>query len=531
MRREAVRFFPLRCMVFLRKDVKKKILTTEKRLEYLLSTGPTVVYACEPGGNNKFVFVSENVRLLLGYESKEFVQDPEFRARHIHPDDRPQALDEFQKDLGDRFHTHEYRFMHKDGHYRWLYDQLRLVRDAGGHPLEIIGYWVDIDKRKQAEERLKQSEENLRESEEKYRVLLAHVNDAIFVLQGGVSIFNNRRAEESTGFTGEELAKIPFGSRVHYEDREEFDNNYLRLLRKEETPGAHDFRLTKKNGEQVWVRANAVPIIWEGRPAGLYFARDITREKRLDARIEISQRMEAMGALASGLAHDFNNLLTIIISHSEFALGSLESLDEKSQVRQDIEKAKEAARQAHDLIRKLLVFSHEQVLHPKILDLNAIITEKENTIRCIVGEKVEARTILQEGLDRIKADPEQLEQVMMNLAINARDAMPRGGILTLETANADLDKVFMSNHGLKGLPGPYVMLAVSDTGVGIAAEIQTRIYEPFFTTKEKTGGTGLGLSLVYGIVKQSGGQICVYSDPGQGATFRVYFPRAETHAS
>lgn len=508
--------------------MKKKILAAGERLEYLLSAGPAVVYACEPGGNYKALFVSENVKLQLGYEPREFVQDPEFWAKHIHPEDRPRVLDELQKDLGDRFHTHEYRFMHKDGNYRWLYDQLRLVRDAGGHPLEIIGYLVDITKRKQAEEALKQSEEKLRESEEKYRVLLAHVNDAIFVLQGGVSIFHNRRAEESTGFTGEELAKIPFGSRVHREDREEFDNNYLRLLRKEESPGAHDFRLTRKNGEQVWVRANAVPITWEGRPAGLYFARDITREKRLEARIEISQRMEAMGALARGLAHDFNNLLTIIISHSQFVLGSL---NEKSQVRQDVEKVKEAARQAHDLICKLMVFSHEQVLHPKILDLNVIITEKEKTIGCIVGKKVEARTILQEGLDRIKADPEQLDQVIMNLAINARDAMPRGGILTLETANADLDKAFMSNHGLEGPPGPYVMLAVSDTGVGIAAEIQSRIFEPFFTTKGKTGGTGLGLSLVYGIVKQSGGQICVYSDPGQGATFKVYFPRAEIHES
>jgi two-component system cell cycle sensor histidine kinase/response regulator CckA len=508
--------------------MKEEILVAGKRLEYLLSAAPVISYTCEPGGDHKAAFVSENVKLQLGYEAREFVQDPGFWARHIHAEDRPHVMDELPKASDHGLLTFEYRFMHKDGHYRWIYDQLRLVRDARGNPLEIVGSWVDITRRKQAEEALKQSEKKLRESEEKYRILVGHVNDAIFVLQGGVSIFHNRKTEESTGFTAEELARIPFGSCVYSEDREEFDNNYLRLLRKEETPGAHDFRLTKKNGEQVWVRANAVPVTWEGRPAGLYFARDITREKRLEARIEMSQRMEAMGVLARGLAHDFNNLLTVITSHCEFVLGSL---DEKSQMREDVERAKKAAMQAHDLILKLIVFGHEQVLHPKIVDLNAIITEKEKTIRCLVGMKVQVRTILQEGLERIKADPEQLEQVIMNLAINAGDGMPRGGILTLETANADLDKVFMSNHGLEGLPGPYVMLAVSDTGVGIAAEVQSRIFEPFFTTKEKTGGTGLGLSLVYGIVKQSGGQICVYSDPGQGATFKIYFPRAEIHES
>jgi len=511
-----------------RTEVEKTNFAAEKRLEYLLSASPAISYTCEPNGDHKTTFVSENVKLQLGYEAREFVQDPEFRARHIHPEDRPHVPDELPKASDHGFLAFEYRFMHKDGQYRWIHDQRRLVHDETGNPLEIVGSWVDITKRKQAEEALKQSEEKLRESEEKYRVLAAHVNDAVFVLQGGVSIFHNRMAEESTGLTGEELARIPFGSCVHCEDREAFDDNYLRILRKEETPGAHDFRLTKKNGEQVWVRANAVPITWEGRPAGLYLARDITREKRLEARIEISQRMEAMGALARGLAHDFNNLLTVIISHSEFVLGGL---DEKSRVRQDVEKVKEAAKQAHDLIRKLMVFSYEEVLNPKILDLNAIITEKAKTIRCIVGEKVEARNVLQEGLERIKADPEQLEQVIMNLVINARDAMPRGGILTLETANAALDKVFMSNHGLKGPPGPYVMLAVSDTGGGIDAEIQSRIFDPFFTTKEKSGGTGLGLSLVYGIVKQSGGQICVYSAPGQGATFKVFFPPAGTHES
>src|SRR5688572_11808871 len=257
------------------------------------------------------------------------------------------------------------------------------------------------------------------------------------------------------------------------------------------------------------------------------FARDITSQRQLEAQLAQSQKMEAIGRLAGGVAHDFNNLLTVILSYSELLL---QDLPAASADRDDVAQIQKAAQGASELTRQLLAFSRQQVLEPKVVDLNDAVSGIEKLLGRVLREDVKLRCALAPDTGAIKVDPGQLEQVLMNLAVNARDAMPKGGLLTIETANVDLDAAYLEGHPM-AKPGPYVMLAVTDTGVGMDAVTQARIFEPFFTTKEIGKGTGLGLATVQGIVQQSGGFIWVYSEPGHGTVFKIYLPRVDEPVS
>ena len=262
---------------------------------------------------------------------------------------------------------------------------------------------------------------------------------------------------------------------------------------------------------------------------------DVTARKKaeeehdkLQAQLLQAQKMDAIGQLAGGVAHDFNNLLTSIIGNVELALFDIDRDEPLYEILQEV---KGSGEKASLLTRQLLAFSRKQILQPEVLDLNEVLPDISKMIRRIIGEDIELETVLAPDLARVEADPGQLEQVILNLAINARDAMPNGGKLVIETANADLDQSYSQSHGRLVSPGPYVLLAISDTGAGISPEIQSQVFEPFFTTKEKGKGTGLGLSTVYGIVKQSSGYIWVYSEIGAGTTFKMYLPRVEKHPS
>ena len=245
--------------------------------------------------------------------------------------------------------------------------------------------------------------------------------------------------------------------------------------------------------------------------------------RRAEQQLLQAQKMEAVGQLAGGIAHDFNNLLGVILGYGELASRELGAAHK---THRRLEAIRKAAERAAALTRQILTFSRKQPVEVRVCDLNHIVEETEKMLRRLIGEDVRLAVALGEGLGRVRADPGQLEQVIMNLAVNARDAMPSGGRLIIETSNVDLDETYARSHP-EVRPGPYVMLTVGDTGVGMAPATLARIFEPFFTTKEPGKGTGLGLAVVYGIVKQSGGSLSVYSEPGRGSTFKIYLPRTD----
>jgi PAS domain S-box-containing protein len=363
------------------------------------------------------------------------------------------------------------------------------------------------------------------ETEIKYRMLIEQVAAVSYIAELGVKgqwLYVSPQVEAMFGYPAEEWLST--------------STDWIRHIPVEDHPIVHaaeeassrgepfqaEYRVMRKDGQTIWVSDTAVVVRGsDSHPVMEGLIVDITDRKLLENQLQQARKMEAVGRLAGGVAHDFNNLLTIIKGYVEMALQR--SLD-RPELHGDIQRIENAADRAVTLVRQLLAFSRKQVLRPKILDLNAIVVNLDQLLRRLMNENIEMQTFVAKDVSAIKADPGQIEQVIMNLVVNARDALPDGGRIVIETSNVDLDSAYTLDHAVVR-PGPYVLLAVTDTGIGMTAETVAHIFEPFYTTKESGRGTGLGLSTVYGIVKQSGGYIWVYSEIGKGTTFKVYLPR------
>ena len=372
----------------------------------------------------------------------------------------------------------------------------------------------------------KRAEDALRESEELYHTLVATSPDAIVMsdLEGKIVSASPRAVEMHGCETAEELLGKNSLELIAPEEHERTLRNLRKTLHEGAVRGV-EYTMLRRDGSRFIGELNAALIKDAQGQARAFIAtvRDVTERKQLEEQLRQAQKMEAVGRLAGGIAHDFNNLLTVINGYSQMLLGVL---NPDSELRPDLEAILHAGERAADLTRQLLAFSRRQILEMRTLDPNEVIEGMAKMLHRVIGEDISLSLRLAEDLGSVRADQGQLEQVVVNLAVNGRDAMPDGGTLTLETANVEIKGVLATRH-MELKPGPYVLLAVSDTGQGMSQEVKEHLFEPFFTTKVVGQGTGLGLATVYGIVKQSGGDISVYSELGHGTTFRIYLPRVE----
>ncbi len=369
---------------------------------------------------------------------------------------------------------------------------------------------------------LEVSNKELNESEAKYRSLFEHLPDAILVHRDNRIMFANPAALKLLVVaTQEELVGRSVLEFVAPADREAVMTRIARVVTAAVAVPTLEVRMQRSDRRLTTVEATSMPLRLNGVPAVQTILHDVSERRQLEEQFRQSQKMDAVGRLAGGVAHDFNNLLTVIQANAEFALSPTESEEDR---RRDLEEIRKTADHAARLTRQLLTFSRKQTVTPTHLDLNDAISGMLGMIQRLIGDNIEVVTAPGSDLASIWADPGQIQQVLLNLAVNARDAMPEGGVLRLETASVTVGDGYVGAASGAIPPGHYVMLAVQDTGIGMTEEIRSRVFEPFFTTKQPGQGTGLGLSTVYGIVKQAGGHIWVYSEPGMGTAFKVFFP-------
>ncbi|MFZ7111374.1 MAG: hybrid sensor histidine kinase/response regulator [Desulfatiglandales bacterium] len=368
----------------------------------------------------------------------------------------------------------------------------------------------------------KSLETSVVESEERYRLVVDHANDAIFIVQDDIIRFPNPKTRELLGYTEDELGHLSFQDLVYKEDRPWVLEQYRQLLTAEPAPSIAPFRVTNKPGDILWVDMGSVPIKWKGCIATIHFLRDITERRILERELIQAQKMEAIGTLAGGIAHDFNNLLQVISGYLQVIFMDKSSDDPDYHALSQMEKS---VQRAAALTKQLLVYGRKVESELKPVDLNQVITRVSSLMERVIPKMIALDMHLSPDLRKINADPTQLEQIIMNLIVNSRDALPDGGKIIIETKNFLMDEEFCKRHADVS-PGAYACLSISDTGQGMDQQTLDRIFDPFFTTKEKGKGTGLGLAIVFSIVKSHRGTVLCRSRQGTGTVFDIYLPAA-----
>ena len=505
-----------------RKRIEELLKESEVKYRSIVET--TAEWIWEMDLNGRHTFSNPAVTAILGYRPEEIIGQTAISL--LHAEDRSEVETILPRLMAEKRGWKGWilRWLHKDGSYCFLESNAEPILDSTGQVRGYRGTDRDITERKRAEEALVASEERFRELFDGAPVGYHEID------KEGKIVRVNRTELDMLGYTAEEMV----GRYVYEFIAGEMSPQSVKGKLAGERPVESGFERTylRKGGTTIPVLIEETLIKdIEGRIVGIRSTiQDITERKRSDEekatlqdQLRQSQKIEAIGRLSGGIAHDFNNILTIISGNAQLSL-----LDHKQgdPLRENIEEIKRASERAADLTRQLLAFSRKQVMEMRVLDLNHVVQGLDKMLHRLLGEDIELRTVLPEGIGKVKADPGQIEQVIVNLAVNARDAMIEGGKLTIETAGVELDEKYAHKH-IAVQPGRYVMLSVSDTGEGMTSEVKERVFEPFFTTKEQGKGTGLGLSTVYGIVKQSGGNIWIYSEPGQGTTFKIYLPQVD----
>jgi two-component system, cell cycle sensor histidine kinase and response regulator CckA len=493
--------------------IRRQLIERELLFQLISENAADMIAVVDMEG--KRIYNSLSYQKILGYSRKELQASSAFEQ--IHPDDRErvkQAAEEARRTGIGR--TLEYRIRHKNGNWLALESTSSVICGANGEPEKLVIVNRDVTERKRAEEALWQSEASFRSLVEGaphgiYRATMTgqilQVNPALLRMLGYES--------------AQELLRADLETQV-FRHPEEYRRMKELLANSEEVKDV-ELEWKRRDGEPIVVRCSFHQV--KGKAgSGEYlevFAEDVTERRTLERQLRMSQKMEAIGRLSGGIAHDFNNLLGVIIGYCGVLKKSLDPKQTSFECATEIEKA---GQRAASLTRQLLAFSRQQVLSPSVLNLNTLVADMEKMLPRLLGEDVEMVLSLDAALGDVKADQSQIEQVIMNLAVNARDAMPAGGKLTIETENVELDQSYVREHpGSKA--GQYVRLTITDTGTGMDAQTIAHVFEPFFTTKELGKGTGLGLATVYGVVKQSNGYIWVDSVPGKGSKFQIFLPK------
>jgi two-component system, cell cycle sensor histidine kinase and response regulator CckA len=491
--------------------------TAEKYSRMIQSSPDAITLRSLP--DRRYIEINEGFTRLTGYSANEVIgKTPAELGIWVERTPHEATLQSLER--AGQVHEEEFRFRTKSGEIR--HGQLSAVRLVlNGEPV-VLSITHDVTNLKRTEEALRRSETDFRSLVEDapygiYRVTvegrLLQVNPALVKMLGYDSEADLLRRNMTT-----DVFRDP-ARRVQLLDEHSEKKDFRQV----------EAEWKRKDGRVITVRLTGRPIRQNGSDLSYFevFAEDITERRSLERQVVQAQKMDAIGRLAGGVAHDFNNLLAVILGHSELVA---ERAEADVKLRSSAEAIRKAGERAAALTLQLLTFSRKQVVEPKIIDMNLALTELEKLVRRVLTEDIELTTKLGAELGRIRIDPGQFDQVLMNLVVNARDALRRGGKIVLETSNIELDETYTRQH-LGTSPGRYVVLSVSDTGIGMDPETLSHIFEPFFTTKEKGKGTGLGLSTVYGIVNQAGGHVMAYSEPGRGTTMRIYFPRVPAEAA